>query len=299
MSEFIDFIFCINGEKREGYGEDACVAELNGNRALLGVFDGCGGIGSRKYPEYNNMTGAYMASRTVRNIVKSQFEMDSEISTDTLKTDILKGLNSLSAPENNSLKGDMQKAFPTTMSVIKVQCEKRCVSAEFFWAGDSRGYLLDGTGLVQITRDDIIGGGDAFSNLSDDARLSNYICADGEFVINRRSAKVTKPCVFISATDGCFGYFKTPMEFEYMLTETLMKSEDEAQWEKNLTEAIKSVSGDDFSLCLCCFGFKSFKKLKKALKKRNKCLEKDYIVPMKKGADLKELWEEYKEEYYV
>ena len=29
------------------------------------------------------------------------------------------------------------------------------VTADFYWAGDSRGYILDETGLKQITRDDV------------------------------------------------------------------------------------------------------------------------------------------------
>jgi hypothetical protein len=298
MSEFIDFIFSINGEKHKGYGEDACVAEIDENKALLGVFDGCGGVGSRKYAEHNNMTGAYIASRKVRDVVEKRFKNCEKVGSNTLKADILKELRTLSDAESG-LKGDMQRAFPTTMSVIDLKCEKRYVSAEFLWAGDSRGYLLDDKGFAQITRDDISGGGDAFENLTEDARLSNYICADGEFTINRRGAKLTHPCVIISATDGCFGYFNTPMEFEYMLTESLMKSENEIEWKNALEDEIKSISGDDYSLCLCSIGFKSFKKLKKALKKRNRHLEKEYIYPMEKGMDFKELWEEYKEEYYV
>ena len=67
MRELIDFIFSVNGEKIEGYGEDACTIEVDENKALLGVFDGCGGVGSRKYAEHNNMTGAYIASRKVRD----------------------------------------------------------------------------------------------------------------------------------------------------------------------------------------------------------------------------------------
>ncbi len=298
MDKFVDFVFFINGEKQQGYGEDAYIAELNGNKALLGVFDGCGGIGSRKYPEYDNMTGAYIASRTVRDIVKNQFKMDRDIDGDTLKAEILKGLKALSLNENR-LKGDMQKAFPTTLSVITLRSEKRYILADFFWTGDSRGYLLEETGLVQISRDDILGGGDAFENLSEDARLSNYVYADGDFVINRRSAKINRPCAFISATDGCFAYFKTPMEFEYMLTETLMKSENENEWKKALEERIESISGDDFSLCLCCFGFKKFKKLKKAFKDRNKYLENNYIFPAENGKNIRELWESYKDDYYA
>ena len=298
MGERIDFIFCINGEKIEDRGEDACTIEVDENKALLGVFDGCGGVGSRKYAEHNNMTGAYIASRKVRDVVKNRFENCEKVGSDTLKTDILKELRLLSNTESG-LKGDMQRAFPTTMSVVELKYENRYVSAEFLWAGDSRGYLLDDKKFAQITRDDIIGGGDALENLTEDARLSNYICADGEFIINRRVVKLTKPCVIISATDGCFGYFSTPMEFEYMLTESLMKSENELEWKRVLEDEIKSISGDDYSLCLCSIGFKSFKNLKKALKKRNKRLAKDYISQIKKDVDLKELWEEYKEEYYI
>ena len=117
--------------------------------------------------------------------------------------------------------------------------------------------------------------------------------------IHKPSAEIDEPCVLITATDGCFGYFKTPMEFENMLIETLMMSGTIDEWKLLIYEKLVSVSGDDFSICLSVLGFSKFEKLKKSMKKRYKYLNKVYISKLKNQRIIQDLWEEYKEDYYA
>ena len=77
--------------------------------------------------------------------------------------------------------------------------------------------------------------------------MSNMIFA-GDFRINCVEEWVKKPFVAITATDGCFGYFSTPMAFESMLLETLQKADSPAAWEKAIDEEMfDGVSGEELA----------------------------------------------------
>ena len=239
LRAFLNSVFRLNGEMIKGNGEDSFVCSLGDAMGLIGVFDGCGGIGSRKYDIYKNKTGAFVASRVAANVAASWFKEFSEkeriLSSNTasvfcneLKNRITYRLKELDgAVGSGIIKGSLVKSFPTTAAMTLFARGQNALDCAFMWAGDSRGYVLNGNGLCQITRDDIDGGEDALDNLSSDGRLSNVISAKGDFCINCRMLSVAEPAVLITATDGCFGYFSTPMEFEYMLVSTLENSKAE------------------------------------------------------------------------
>lgn len=304
--KFINALFTVSGEKIENYGEDSYLAEDKEALALIGVFDGCGGLGSQKYKELENHTGAYIASRKARDATRNWFMMqkdlkrtEAETARNSLKDCITDYLMSLKT-QKSGIKGDLLKDFPTTVSVVLIKDEKKSALALYIWAGDSRGYILEKNGLIQITRDDIIGDADAYANLSEDARLSNFACANGKFYLNKRLATISSPALIISATDGCFGYFRTPMEFEYLLLDKLMDAENIEMWENGIKEAVKEISGDDFSMAMCIVGCEEFPKLKKYFSKRYEKLKKEYIKGLS-GASKKEcekLWGKYKKNYY-
>ena len=89
------------------------------------------------------------------------------------------------------------------------------------------------------------------------------------------------------------------MEFEFVLLDTLMESECIEKWKQLIEERLSLVSGDDFSMCALVLGFKNFDKVRKAMRKRHKYLKKNYISKLKDEKSIRELWEEYKEEYYA
>ena len=100
-------------------------------------------------------------------------------------------------------------------------------------------------------------------NLRNDAAISNCICADRDFRINHKQVILSKePVAILSATDGCFGYFPTPMHFEDMLKRCLRQAKDERDWENRIMNCIQEVTGDDTSLSLIGVGFESFGKFK-------------------------------------
>lgn len=225
-------------------GEDAPpLIEVNENFSVMGVFDGLGGAGGTKHSLKNGeiRTSAYLASRKVREIVSSFISKNynnifsaPEESSEYLVQELYAQL-SIYADENNLRTafgrtiGTMIKLLPTTMAVIICRENIDAVDVVCMWAGDSRCYVLSPMdGLSQLTVDDLIVPNDAMENLITDAPMSNTISlpirttrdAIPTFTINCHSYSIKKPCVLFSATDGCFGYLKSPMHFEQAILET-------------------------------------------------------------------------------
>ncbi len=312
MRIFLNSVFRLNGEMIKGNGEDSFVCSVGDEMGLIGVFDGCGGIGSRKYDLYKNRTGAFVASRVAANIAADWFKEFSGISgvlspstasafCDELKNRITYRLKELDgAVSSGVLKGSLAKNFPTTAAMTLFSRRQDELHCAFMWAGDSRGFVMTGKGLCQITRDDIDGGADALDNLSGDGKLNNVISAKGDFHINCRMLSVSGPAVLITATDGCFGYFSTPMEFEYMLVSTLENSADIAQWKQNMDMYIRRYAADDYTMSIAVYGYSCFKAMKKEFRARKMFLEKNFISRLKTANDIvrRDMWAEYRKGYY-
>ena len=312
LTAFVDSIFVVGGEMIDNNGEDSFAYALNDECGFIGVFDGCGGIGSRKYEVYSDKTGAYIASHVCSETMLDWFGEFSasgrEISANNIKyiCDSLKErfTNELDSYEDEAgavaIKGSLAKKLPTTASLVMFTSNDSKMYAAYVWAGDSRGFVLNESGLTQVTTDDIEVEGDAMENLSNDSKLTNMVCAGGDFHFNNRILTDVDKGMFITATDGFFSYFSTPMEFEFMIVDTLLVSDSVASWKVNLCEFIKKYTADDYTMGVTVFGYKSFKALKKAYVSRHAFLVERYIKPLETLSDEEKvaLWNEYKTNYY-
>ncbi len=313
LLKYLDTVFVINGEMIEDNGEDSFAFSVNEKFGMLGAFDGCGGIGSRKYAEYDNKSGAYVASRVASDVTMEWFRQlsASNISTidnrtalqvtESLKMRLIRKLETLETGTKSSMiRGSLAKSFPTTTSVVLFSNIGEGVRASFIWAGDSRGYMLTPMGLCQITRDDIEEGIDALTNLSNDSKLTNLVYADGEFELHSRVVTCHEPSVLVTATDGCFGYFSTPMEFEFVLVESMMHATNITQWKTNLEQCIKKYTADDYTMGIAVCGYRDFKSMKQAFIPRRMDLVNKYISRLEVGDETAklQLWEDYKKTYY-
>jgi serine/threonine protein phosphatase PrpC len=224
MIQFVSFYT----EKKPRCGEDATpIAErLKNGECLLGVFDGLGGAGGRPFikldSEDEKVTGAYLASRFIRDNVLNYFKSNQINSSGFLKS-IPRGVQKLQEQLATALKNylsdlerknpplqirsSMLKSLPTTMAICYITQRE----GVFIWAGDSRGYILNGEGLCQYTKEDLEFKGDALDNLREDSPMSNYICETG-FTLQYKIFSLKNQSIIITATDGCFGYFKTPKD---------------------------------------------------------------------------------------
>lgn len=309
--------FFIQAEAVPDCGEDSGFVECYENGLVVtGVFDGCGDIGGRRYPEVNGRTGAYIGSQTAAFAadaffkkygnsfkVKNQKELIEPFRhlQEYISGKLANVKKKLTQTGGVQVGGGLSKSFPTTVSVITAMEAGNYTLCCYLWAGDSRGYILDDKGLYQVTADDIdMNADDAFLNLREDGILTNVANGDGKFKLHNNITAISRPSMLINATDGCFAYFRTPMDFENVILQTLEESSNPAKWQSLLRDRIKAVTRDDFTLAISCFGFDDFDDMKKYYSLRQIHVQKNYIERQNGAGEeqLKQLWESYKPAYY-
>jgi serine/threonine protein phosphatase PrpC len=256
--------FGFNLAKVPDHGEDADPILRDGpDLGLAAVFDGMGGAGGTVYDTPDgSRSGAYLASRIARRVVEEHLlglltpdrplpgEATATELHDALEGALQDALAALHAPASR-LRSRLLRALPTTMALGALQRAEPDGAdwiCHVLWAGDSRVYACTADGLQQLSIDDLRDAGDAMTNLQRDSVISNAISADTDFRINHRRVPLRAPFVLVCATDGCFGYLRSPMHFEAMLLRTLMDAGSEEGWSTALQEEIAAVTGDDASL---------------------------------------------------
>lgn len=304
--DFSPLAFC--GEARTGHGEDNWCYSFSDTAGMIAVFDGCGGSGARQHSIYSNHSEAYMASRlcagAMYECIQKYFpcqESMEEFVQQTLLPYISRRLKA-NQPPAGSLRISGLRTLPSTMAAALIrQCPDGMVEICTVWAGDSRVYLLDGTGLSQLMTDDT-NQPDPMEGLYDDGTLTNVICADRPIRLNCRTIRVKPPFMVLTASDGCFGYVSTPMEFEGMILHTLLETGNVAQWQDQLQKLIASYAGDDHTMVLAAFGFGSFAALQAHFAQRNDYLKQEYLdtvwaTPWEDRALRRKLWSTYRKNY--
>ncbi|MDD3410925.1 MAG: protein phosphatase 2C domain-containing protein [Eubacteriales bacterium] len=307
----------IAGETSPGAGEDSYTARTDSEGGLLCVADGCGGIGSRRYEKMEKHTGAYLASRLgVECVCAWARAMDGKPfprSPDEaaqwaaelgalLKARFVSFQADHASQQGSRIVVSMQRALPTTLCLALLDARARAdLHCLFLWAGDSRGYVLDASGLRQCTADHVAGRTDAMENLYHESRLSNFVCADRPFELESRLVSVAKPCVVLTATDGAFAYLPTPMEFELLLLSTLKEAKTLDGWRRRLQTSITRVASDDSTLVLSCFGFHTFEQLQAHYAARRAELQRIFVTPVRRRRQsvefARERWKEYRLNY--
>ncbi len=277
------------------------------------MFDGCGGLGAQRHKCYSDHTEAYMASRFCSGAFYTAFQRLFPL--DRQRESIAEDFCALSSdccaealrkhrPDADAkarVLGTMVKTLPTTAASALVLCNERQYAIHSIWAGDSRVYLLTPHGLAQLTTDDTTVA-DPMDNLYEDGILKNILCSERAPTLHHREVSIGSPFLVLAATDGCFNYFSTPMEFEWVVLSALLHSRNTVEWEQGIHELISRVAGDDYTLILTAYGFECFARLKAAYAARLKLLEHEYIkqiseLPLADRAARNILWERYKREY--
>lgn len=263
-------------EKREGHGEDSNpLFIVKDDFCAVGVFDGMGGSGAAicKSEFGDNHTKAYVASRIILEAISNYMENVKDvrdINSDNIRTTAqgrLEREKSNYPTKASGLRSKLVRDYPTTLAIttaLKNEDETYVVNS--YWAGDSRNYLWTQEGFYQISEDDLDTELDPLENLKNDGALSNCICADREFYINNKTIQVSGKFIILSATDGCFNYFTTPMHFQEVLLTGLKHSENVEEWENFCKDGFSAVTGDDVSISLLAIGFDSFIDLKETFK---------------------------------
>lgn len=308
----LNHFMVINIAAVEGKCEDAYAYSFGDTYGMLGVFDGCGGLGARKYDSYHKHTGAYIASRIAGRVALDWFEGDlpcdqtgmyshESCIAESLKEKLDNALNTTKGHLDTSARsggGTMVKNLPTTASIAVMDWSNyervRCL---FMWAGDSRGFILSPKGMMQCTKDDLRIDGDAFDNLYSDSPLSNVVSADGDYHINTFRYPAKAPAIVISATDGTFGYWPSPMHYEWMFVNSLMRAGSFEEWEELIKAETASVAADDATMVMAIFGWSSFEELRASFAARHEYL-KNGLENAHTEEELRIFWDEYRRTYY-
>lgn len=293
-------ILTVSMEMIQGKGEDAFYYKIADRTSIVSVFDGCGGSGAQKYERFQGHTGAYMASRAVAGAVRDwykEYTVSSAPNIEALEKKIKSYLticNEVGGVQSK-LKGLITKDFPTTAALLISDHLEKNVSVICIWAGDSRCYYLSEDGLMQLTEDDL-GGIEAMDNLSADGVLTNCISLSSSFELHLSQLTVQKPGILFSASDGCFSYLSTPMEFEYLLEESLSKADSFNMWENILLAKFRAISGDDATLCGVVFGCNSFEAFKRNMANRTQYVFSHFVsdIMQKTVEEKNSLWLEYR-----
>jgi len=308
MLNQLDFVLKINAEARQGLGEDSWCYGFSPELGMIAAFDGCGGSGARKHEFYSGHSEAYMASRLGAGALFDAFLDDADRKDSDSPEAILNAFsgycrNSFTlhrppAAQTAKIRSSMIATLPTTMAAAFLRTGSQGVEITAAWAGDSRIYVLTRAGLSQLSLDDA----DENDPFETDGMMNNTLNADREPRINRNRCVVSLPAVVFAATDGCFAYYTTPMEFEGVLLSTLLSSSSPAEWEALLNERIGKVAGDDYTLSMAAIGFGSFGALKQYFSARYAAVYEQYLqkIDALDASDTdgrRALWDSYKSEY--
>ena len=306
----LNFVLSFCKDVIQDNGEDSYCYSFCDSAGMIGVFDGCGGAGAKKHDCYSGKTEAYIASRLCSGAFYDSFRrtFPSKMPAQQLADEVFKptAINQLTAnePEQTGVRitGSMVRTLPTTAAVALIRRDKgNTLEVSAFWAGDSRVYVLDKTGLAQLTQDDT-SVSDPMENLYEDGVLRNIFCSDRKVTLHTKTVQLQPPFVVLAATDGCFGYVSTPMEFEGMILHSLLNADNPKQWEKNMLEMIGKTAGDDHTMCLAAFGYRNFIALQRSFSKRYDEIRETYLnpiydLPKEDRESRNKLWESYRGDY--
>ena len=287
--------FAFNLGKIPDQGEDSDPILRDGpDLGLVGVFDGMGGAGGTVYetPE-GRRTGAYLASRIARDVVEQRmldllepdWHLNGRAAARNLQHAVQQALKQRLQelnPAPSGLRSRLIRALPTTMALVALQRTQPggpTWAAHVFWAGDSRAYVFESRGASQLSTDDLRDPGDALANLRRDSVVSNALSADTEFHINYRRVELRSPFLVVCATDGCFGYVRTPMHFEYLVLSHLLEARNTEAWSSALQAEIAAVTGDDAAMSTLGVGA-DHKEFQKLFAPRVGELASDFIEPL-------------------
>ena len=309
-----DFPLCVSHCALPEAGEDSYSFQALPEGFFACVTDGCGGLGSRRYPSCGNFTGAYVASRLAARFMAQEAAVlpfpsgkeEGEIFVRECSSAISRTFEEyLSRLESGNpspkIVGTMQRPLPTTLAGAFLRQREEGLEVLFAWAGDSRGYVLDEDGLHQFTADHVRGNGaNEFVTLYQDRPLSRLFYAGGDNRPELRHTVLRKPGLVILATDGAYSGLSTPMEFEMLLLDCLVKALHGKSWKTKLTNRLGKMASDDATLILLPWGFSSFEEMQETLLSRRARLQKAYITPVrtrKKYDFAQTRWEEYRQGY--
>ena len=287
------------------------------NVLLSGVLDGCGGAGSKRYGRADRWTGArissheagrtlaeWFQSKALKELkLQSQEDVAKELH-DVLSTHLYEIKEALGT-EKTLVISNLSVELPTTLAVMTAEPERKGnIRIRSYWAGNSRNYVFLPSGLKQISSDNLDGDHDGDEPL-ENGILSNAVNASSPFTIYSKEVIQKGTMMLLSATDGVFGYFDSPIRLEWILLDTLQHAACPLDWEGSLKAEIDDWSSDDHTMELIVLNAENFSSLKAAYRERWTEMKTQYAEKLDMAAENKnhelylELWRQYKKDYLL
>ncbi|MCU1371017.1 MAG: serine/threonine protein phosphatase [Ilumatobacteraceae bacterium] len=306
-------------EKIAGKGEDAepAVRIHRSGSGLLAVFDGTGGAGAasaRRLSDGSDLSGAYVASRLSKEVAEAWATEEIDRQGGAVQPEVLRDRLSRALQDEalypdvpkSTMRGSLQRVLPTTMAAVRFASGPDGVAADALWAGDSRAYVLTPGGGLQVLTIDDTRETDALELIRNDQPMSNLVSADRPFTVNHLQYRFDQPAILLTATDGCFGYVRTPAHFEFLLLDSLDRMTSLDTWAAELVDSLATIAADDSSFALGAFGFGSYADMQTAFQLRRSYLAEQHWVPFQRAADASEIealrissWEAYRGLYHA
>jgi serine/threonine protein phosphatase PrpC len=270
-------------------------AQIESQKSVyLSVMDGMGGAGAGQVhvslPSAKfSTTEALIASRSVRDTVLKQvvdkqlFSPDRPVKniTKDLKKYITDDLELIDAAckisSSSKIRGTLTKRLPTTLLLAKIepnQKDQRLQKTNFWWAGDSRAFLIQPKhGLASLSIDHV-GPSDALEQLRSDPPIQNTISSSVPFSINYGSININGPYILLLASDGVFGYLPTPGMLELGILEAIqLPAKDFAS---NLMNFCGTYAADDVSAAIMTYNIFNNNEVLAVFSKRLEVLRERY-----------------------
>lgn len=287
-------------------GEDAYAFDFSDPQLhTQAVFDGCGGAGAWRYPEFHYAKGAFVAAHAIASVFLgwSRGLKDQGVACPTeaaesfrrMAWDELTHLKESCAPMG--IAGTMVKSFPCTAAVaIQQLTAPKRLTLTALNAGDSRVYYLTPEeGLVQVTKDESCYSPDPLESLRASPTLSNMLNADKPFTVTPCQVEISLPCAVICATDGMFSALRSPMDFEYLLLNRLAYAGSLHEFEAGFQRKLAEIANDDSTCVMSFYGWKDMGSIRTSLEKRTRDVA-DIINGLEEGQEqvLREYWQQYR-----
>lgn len=266
----------------------------------LVVCDGLGAGGQNKHTiNGETHTSAYYGSRLLSQICSEYYKENYDVIfenmknkealsriVDELKATIKKQLDEFVDEHKlvKTIKGKSIKLLPSTLSSMLFNVNDDSVDVVVISAGDTRAFVLTPqNGLQQLSKDDVDDDVDAFEKAT---IVNNNICQDRDFTLNFRCYTLKMPCILFVCSDGCYDYFFSPMEVEYLFDAAFnawfsTESVKSGAFGEKLGDFIanRSKLQDDCSMAGAVIGCQDDTALRQELKVRAREIETKYIKP--------------------
>jgi len=196
---------------------NAYVASRISIRALEGLFtskwinvcfDALSRADARSQAEDEENAGAEdSAAEQTKEMVPDRDEILAEVANEAARA-IHEALNRWWAENVTKewVKSGAFKRLPTTVAVILFREYASWVDTISIWCGDSRCYALNLNGLMQLSNDHLQGEPDYQQILHCDGMMSQMVNLSDPYRLCVRRARIKKPCVLFTASDGAFMY---------------------------------------------------------------------------------------------